>query len=63
MLISTGFRDEIMNMHDQTGLRGFLDAHDEDVLRVSIAIDSVLSDMDYPEDYRRELVRLDKASP
>lgn len=58
MIISTDFRDEIMSRHDEAGLRGFLDAHETEVLRVPIENDAILSDIDNREDYRRELDKL-----
>ena len=58
MIIPARFRDELLKQHDSTGLRGLLDAHAEDFVKVPWNEDAVLADMDYPEDYRRELDRL-----
>jgi molybdenum cofactor cytidylyltransferase len=57
ILISTTYRNEILSRHDDTGLRGLLDAHEDDVLKLPCDA-SVLDDMDYPEDYRRALARI-----
>jgi molybdenum cofactor cytidylyltransferase len=58
LLLATRYRREVLTRHDAVGLRGLARAHPEDVLEVPAATDAVLSDMDYPEDYRRELKAL-----
>jgi molybdenum cofactor cytidylyltransferase len=55
MLIPMRFREELLSRHDNTGIRGLLDAHADDVIKVAWGDGDVLADMDYPEDYRREL--------
>ncbi len=55
LLFSTRYREEILTGYDDVGLRGLLQAHAGDRLDVPVASSSVLSDMDYPEDYRREV--------
>lgn len=55
LLLSARFRDEIMSKHDDEGLRGLLRAHPERVRQFPCESASVLDDMDYPEDYRREV--------
>jgi molybdenum cofactor cytidylyltransferase len=62
MLISMKYRDEIMTGHDHSGLRGLLDAHQEDVLKLP-ADESVLQDMDFPEDYKRALSQISDGPP
>ena len=57
ILFSTTYRQEVLTCHDGVGLRGLLRSHPPEVLELPVAGDSVLSDMDYPEDYRRELER------
>ena len=57
MLIPNRFREELLTRHKEEGIRGLLDAHEEDVVRVQWGGSEVLADMDYPEDYRRELER------
>lgn len=57
MLIAARYRPEILTAHDDAGLRGLLDTHDDDVLRLPIQTSAVLEDMDYPADYLRELER------
>ncbi|HUT23302.1 MAG TPA: nucleotidyltransferase family protein [Sumerlaeia bacterium] len=54
LLFSTQYRDEILTRYDDVGLRGLLHAHPEDILQFHVPTTAVLSDMDYPEDYRRE---------
>ncbi len=57
LLVSCRYRDEILAGFDDTGLRGLLRARPDDVLEVSVSCDAVLSDMDTPDDYARELRR------
>jgi len=58
LLFSTDYREEILNEFDQVGLRGLVGAHPEDVFELSVSNSAVLSDMDYPADYRREQERI-----
>jgi molybdenum cofactor cytidylyltransferase len=53
ILISMRYRDEILNQHQDAGLRGLLHAHPEDVFEVEVPSPKILEDMDVPEDYRR----------
>ena len=55
VLFSLKYRDEIMTQYDCVGLRGLLHNHPEEVFELKVSTASVLCDMDYPEDYRREL--------
>jgi molybdenum cofactor cytidylyltransferase len=58
ILFSMRYRDEVLTRYDDAGLRGLRQAHPDDVLELPAADPSVLSDMDLPEDYRRELENL-----
>ena len=60
LLFSIDYRDKIMGEYDEVGLRGLLRDHPEAVLEVPVPWPVVLTDLDYPEDYRRELARLAK---
>jgi len=60
LLFSAFYRDQVLASFDDVGLRGLLHAHPEDVFELSVASSSVLSDMDCPEDYRRELARIEE---
>ena len=53
LLFSTRYRDEILHRYGDTGLRGLMQAHPEDVVEVETAIPGVLDDIDVPEDYDR----------
>ena len=55
ILFSELYRNDILAHYDKVGLRGLLHAHSDDVLELTVSTSAVLSDMDYPEDYRREL--------
>ena len=59
VLIAARYRDEILAGYDSAGLRGLLRAHPEDVSELNVETSAVLSDMDYPEDYRREIARIE----
>ena len=58
LLFSIDYRDKILGEYDEVGLRGLLRDHPEAVLEVPVPWSVVLTDLDYPEDYRRELARL-----
>ena len=61
LLFSMVHRDEVLEGFDDTGLRGLLQAHGEDVLEVAVDSVTVLEDLDYPEDYRAALDKLEDA--
>lgn len=65
LLFSAHYRHEILTHYGEVGLRGLLHAHPDDVFEVLASTPAVLSDMDYPEDYQRELAALEEqdASP
>jgi len=58
ILFADRYRDEVLTRYDDVGLRGLLSAHADDVCELAVSSAAVLSDMDYPEDYQRELARL-----
>jgi molybdenum cofactor cytidylyltransferase len=53
LLFSARYSQEILTRYDGEGLRGLLRAHPEDIFELPAPSDSVLSDMDYPQDYLR----------
>lgn len=55
ILCSTRHRDEIMASFDNTGLRGLLQAHPDDIFELTVSTPAILSDIDFPDDYRRAL--------
>jgi molybdenum cofactor cytidylyltransferase len=55
ILFSSHYRDEILTHYGDMGLRGLLHSHPDDIFELEVPTASVLCDMDYPEDYRREL--------
>ncbi|OHB79146.1 MAG: hypothetical protein A2Z25_21315 [Planctomycetes bacterium RBG_16_55_9] len=63
LLFSTAYRDEILTLYDDVGLRGLLHAHPDEVFELAVSTASVLSDMDYPADYRRQLASIKKSDP
>ena len=59
-MFSNAFREEILTTFDDVGLRGLLHAHPEEVSELSVSTSQILSDMDHPEDYQRELGSIEK---
>jgi molybdenum cofactor cytidylyltransferase len=55
ILFSMRYREEVLTRYDDVGLCGLRRAHPEDVLELAVTSPSVLTDMDYPEDYRQAL--------
>jgi molybdenum cofactor cytidylyltransferase len=55
ILFSSHYRNEILTHYSDVGLRGLLHSHPDDIYELNVFNASVLCDMDYPEDYRREL--------
>lgn len=55
ILIDTKYKDEVLGLSPAIGLRALIHNHPEDVLEVEVEAQSILKDIDYPEDYRREL--------
>lgn len=55
LLIATRFCDELLDRHEDVGLKGLLDMHPDAVFRLEISDATVLEDMDTPEDYQRQL--------
>ena len=60
IMFSATYRDEILTHYDNVGLRGLLYAHKDDIFELSVETSGVLSDMDYPEDYQREIALLEE---
>jgi molybdenum cofactor cytidylyltransferase len=60
MLVAARHFRELLTGHDGIGLRGLLAAHHYDVFDLPVSDEGVLADIDYPEDYMRELARLEK---
>jgi molybdenum cofactor cytidylyltransferase len=57
LLIAARYFDELQQHYDDVGLRGLLTAHADDIAEVAISDAGILADMDYPEDYQREIRR------
>jgi xanthine/CO dehydrogenase XdhC/CoxF family maturation factor len=55
LVFSAAFGDEILTRFDDTGLRGLLLAHPDEVFEWSTQDPAVLEDLDTPEDYLRAL--------
>jgi molybdenum cofactor cytidylyltransferase len=57
LLIAARYFDELQQRHDDVGMRGLLMAHSDDIEDIKVPDSGVLTDMDLPEDYQRELAR------
>ena len=57
VLLAIDYRDQVLTQYDGLGLRGLLWDCPEDVLEVPVPWPTATSDIDCPEDYRRELER------
>ncbi len=55
LVFSARYREEVLTRFDDVGLRGLLDAHPDALRCVELNRPEVLSDMDTPEDYAREV--------
>jgi len=58
IVFSATYSKEILTHYDNVGLRGLLYAHKEDIFELPVKTSGVLSDMDCPQDYQRELALL-----
>ncbi len=62
ILFSMSYKNEILTKYDKVGLRGILKEHPGDVYGMNVSDPSVLLDMDYPDDYKREIEKYEKRS-
>jgi len=58
LLFARHYCQEVLSSYDDVGLQGLVAAHSSDALELCVSNSEVLSDIDYPEDYRREVARL-----
>lgn len=61
MVVPRCFWNEVLDRYDEVGLRGLLREHSASVQEFSVEEEWVLDDMDRPEDYARELKRLEES--
>jgi molybdenum cofactor cytidylyltransferase len=52
VLIDLKYREEILNLSPDTGLRGLVFNHSEDILEVPVDCPNILKDIDTPDDYK-----------
>jgi molybdenum cofactor cytidylyltransferase len=57
VLIGLGYRDEIIRLDPEEGLRRLMRAHPEDIFEAEVEDANILRDLDVPEDYASELKR------
>lgn len=55
VLIDIKYRGEVENLNPDLGLRSLVYNHPEDILEVEVETQNILQDIDYKEDYRREI--------
>jgi molybdenum cofactor cytidylyltransferase len=60
LVLDACFRKEILGLDPGVGLRELLQRHPDAIHHVLVPDEAVLSDMDTPQDYERELKRLEK---
>ena len=52
------YRDAILNLPEDVGLNALMQAHADDIRLIEVATEDIIRDIDYREDYTRELARL-----
>jgi molybdenum cofactor cytidylyltransferase len=57
VLIDLKYRNEVEALSHEVGLRGLVYSHPEDIKEVKVKTPSILRDIDYPEDYKKELLK------
>ncbi len=62
ILFAALYREEVLTQYDDVGLRGLLHAHPDEVFELTVSTSGVLSDMDVPQDYRRELAAMEDST-
>jgi molybdenum cofactor cytidylyltransferase len=55
VLIDVKYGEEVENLSPEVGLRGTVYNHPEDILEVDVEASSIFQDIDYMEDYKKEL--------
>ena len=55
VLIDVKYGEEVENLSPEAGLRGTVYNHPEDILEVDVETSSIFQDIDYMEDYKKEL--------
>jgi len=53
ILIDFKYREEILNLSPNIGLRGLIHDHSDDILEVPVDCSNILKDIDTPSDYKR----------
>lgn len=57
-LIHRRYREEILQLNGERGLKEWRDRHPEDLLEIPVGTPAVLQDLDHPQDYQAALARL-----
>jgi len=55
VIIPAKYRDEIFCLDLNIGLRQLIHSHEDEIIHISVLSDEVVRDMDFPEDYKREI--------
>jgi molybdenum cofactor cytidylyltransferase len=55
IIIPAKYRDEIFRLDANIGLRQLIQNHEDEIIYVDVSSDDVIRDMDFPEDYKREI--------
>ena len=54
LLFSATYIPEILTQYDDTGLRGLLQAHEQNIKEVTVDSPAILQDIDTPDDYQEQ---------
>jgi molybdenum cofactor cytidylyltransferase len=57
VLIDLKYKGEVESLSHEIGLRGLVYSHPEDIMEVKVEAPSILQDIDYLEDYQKELAK------
>ena len=60
MLVAARYFEELLNYYDGVGMRGLAAAHHDDVFALPVSDEGVLIDIDFRDEYNRELARFEK---
>ena len=55
IIIPAKYRDEIFGLDANIGLRQLIQNHEDEIIYVDVSSDEIIRDMDFPEDYKREI--------
>lgn len=63
VIIDLKYRDEIIRLDENVGLRQLMLDHPDDILQIEMPRGEITRDVDYPEDYQSELKKITRNNP